>query len=132
MANKCKFGIGRLPFVYVGLVLVAVTLTLLPQGSRFFNPSKTIPLNLTRCSRASFHQVNFSDIPSFSPSHVPQAWLSKQPQLYDSTTLALCLADQTIWLLGDSTMSETAHDIVLLLSGQGGGSTLLLPPSHVV
>ncbi len=37
--------------------------------------------------------------------------------LIDSARARKCLADKYVVMLGDSTMSETMHDLVMLLSG---------------
>ncbi len=38
-------------------------------------------------------------------------------KLYDAASARLCLRGKTVLLLGDSTMTETAHDFAILLSG---------------
>lgn len=43
--------------------------------------------------------------------------LKAQVVLIDSVRARKCLADKYVVMLGDSTMSETMHDLVMLLSG---------------
>ncbi len=38
-------------------------------------------------------------------------------ELFDADRVRVCLEGKHIVLLGDSTMSETVHDLVLLISG---------------
>lgn len=69
-----------------------------------------------------FHYFNgrtahLGTIPDFSDA--PAAWV-RDHRLFDSHAVKDCLSEQRVWLLGDSTMAETAHDLVALLSGQGG------------
>lgn len=46
-------------------------------------------------------------------------------ELLDAAAARSCLRDKRVLLMGDSTMAETAHDIIILLSGVAANRTLL-------
>lgn len=48
---------------------------------------------------------------------VMKGMLGVQMELFDADSARMCLEGKRIVLLGDSTMSETVHDLVLLISG---------------
>ena len=48
-----------------------------------------------------------------------------QMDLIDSARARKCLADKYVVMLGDSTMSETMHDLVMLLSGVAVNDTAM-------
>ncbi|KAK9919008.1 hypothetical protein WJX75_008663 [Coccomyxa subellipsoidea] len=72
-------------------------------------------LSSQQCSPAVCNGANLLTIPDTS-GHLP-ARLACKMDLLDSARARKCLAGKYIVMLGDSTMSETMHDLVMLLSG---------------
>ncbi|CAL5229711.1 g13084 [Coccomyxa viridis] len=68
-----------------------------------------------RCTPDLCDGVKLADIPDVS-GYLPNA-LACQMELYDADRIRGCFEGKHVVLLGDSTMSETVHDLVLLVSG---------------
>ena len=116
VSMQCRSGIAT-----IGLGVLSLLLVVFNRASPITSSGHTLQWRTTRssCTQAKCQGANLTDIPDF-PGQVPVPWLTQQQHLFDGSLLARCLSRQRVWLLGDSTMSETTHDLVLLLSGQGG------------
>ena len=66
---------------------------------------------------------NLSDIP-YADGRLPVS-VAVELKLYDTQSIRQRLANKCVVLLGDSTMQETAHDLIILLSGIGNNHALL-------
>ncbi|CAL8465784.1 g5320 [Coccomyxa elongata] len=72
-------------------------------------------LNSQKCIPAVCNGANLLDIPQAS-GYLP-AQSACKVILIDSARARKCLAQKYVLMLGGSTMSETMHDLVMLLSG---------------
>lgn len=77
----------------------------------------------SRCDPPVCNGTRLSDIP-FASGTLPIE-LAHKLKLYDALAARTALAGKCVVLLGDSTMQETAHDIIILLSGIAGNPALL-------
>lgn len=76
-----------------------------------------------RCVPDVCHDSRLEDLADVS-GEVAASVICKT-KLFDSAAARSCLANKHLLLLGDSTTGETAHDLVILLSGIAANRTLL-------
>ena len=68
----------------------------------------------SKCSPDVCHDSNLLEIAGYN--HQIPASLIDSTTLYDTNKTRACLKDKYIVILGDSSMAETLHDIIFLLS----------------
>ena len=83
--------------------------------------------NTTICVPDVCNGANLSQIPDFSGEISSKVLIESSglKKLYDSKSTKACFSGKKIMFLGDSTMEETIHDIVVLLSGIGADKNVV-------
>lgn len=77
----------------------------------------------SKCAPDVCNGAALPDIPDF-PGGVPAAFVcSLRLGLFDTQRTRRCLTSKRLVLLGDSTMVDMAHDLIMLLAGLGGNSS---------